>query len=291
MADGVQRVVDAHIHLWDPARTDWYPFLSGRQELGSAHVSRLAEVARPFDEAAYLAEAKRWNVVKYVHVAAVAPAVLTEETAELQAQAELTGHPDAIIGGIDPTLAVEGIAAQLDAQCAAERFRGVRPLGLIDGAVPDRAVLAQLRDRGLILELMAHTGDLRHCAEVLADWGDLGVVVEHTGWPHTGSPEEFAEWRHGMAALAGAGDHVICKLSGLAMPLGTIDAETFRPWIAHAIEVFGVDRCMFGSNFPVDGMHGTFDQLYGTYDALTAELDVVSRDKLFAANAERVYRC
>ena len=48
---------------------------------------------------------------------------------------------------------------------------------------------------------------------------------------------------------------------------------------------------MFASNFPVDGMHGTFDDLYGTYDELTADLDESTRDKLFAGNAERMYGC
>ena len=288
MAGGITRLVDPHVPLWDPARTDWYPHLSSPSRLGLGDASK---VARRFDEPTYFTESKRWNVVKYVHVAAVVPAVLTQETAELQAHAERTGHPDAIIGGIDPLLPIDRIAAQLDVQSAAGRFRGVRPLGLIDGAVPDREVLAQLRDRGLILELMAHTEDLRNCAEVLAEWGELTVVLEHTGWPRSGAPEEFAEWQRGMAALAGVGGHVVCKLSGLAMPLGSIDVATFRPWISHAIECFGVDRCLFGSNFPVDGGHGSFDELYDTYDALTADLDAVSRDKLFAANAERVYRC
>ena len=48
---------------------------------------------------------------------------------------------------------------------------------------------------------------------------------------------------------------------------------------------------MFASNFPVDGLHGTFDELYSTYAEVTDGLDDDSRDKLFAANAERVYRC
>ena len=47
---------------------------------------------------------------------------------------------------------------------------------------------------------------------------------------------------------------------------------------------------MFASNFPVDGMHGTFDELYSTFVATVAGLDDASRDKLFAANAERIYR-
>jgi L-fuconolactonase len=70
-----------------------------------------------------------------------------------------------------------------------------------------------------------------------------------------------------------------------------MSADAFAPWLEHAIEVFGVDRCMFASNFPVDGMHGTFDELYSAYTAVTAGLDDEARHKLFAANAERVYRC
>jgi len=83
---------------------------------------------------------------------------------------------------------------------------------------------------------------------------------------------------------------VACKLSGLAMPLGSMAAGAFRPWIERAIELFGVDRCLFASNFPVDGMHGTFEELYSTFAELTSGLDDESRDALFAANAERIYR-
>ncbi len=66
--------------------------------------------------------------------------------------------------------------------------------------------------------------------------------------------------------------------------------EVLGPWIEHAVERFGVDRCMFASNFPVDGMHRTLAELFSSYTAVTAGLDATSVDKLFAANAERVYR-
>ena len=75
------------------------------------------------------------------------------------------------------------------------------------------------------------------------------------------------------------------------MPLGSMSADAFRPWIEPAIEAFGVDRCLFASNFPVDGMHGTLDQLWSAYAEVTAGLDDAARDQLFATNAERVYRC
>jgi L-fuconolactonase len=116
-------------------------------------------------------------------------------------------------------------------------------------------------------------------------------VIEHTGWPRTNSPEEYALWKDGMGRLAELGDHIVCKLSGLAMPLGSMRVDAFTPWIEPAIEMFGVERCMFGSNFPVDGLHGTFDELYSTFSAVTAGLDADARDQLFAGTAERVYRC
>ena len=75
------------------------------------------------------------------------------------------------------------------------------------------------------------------------------------------------------------------------MPLHSMEADALSPWIEHCIESFGVDRCMFASNFPVDAMHGTFDELYSGFDRVTADLDADARDKLFATNAERLYRC
>ena len=67
--------------------------------------------------------------------------------------------------------------------------------------------------------------------------------------------------------------------------LGTTDAEVFKPWINHALEEFGIDRCFFGSNFPPDSGNSTFDELYTTYATLTADLGPDDREKLFASNA------
>ena len=128
-------------------------------------------------------------------------------------------------------------------------------------------------------------------ARGLEHHGDLVVVVEHAGWPRNESDEERALWAEGIDALAGLGDNVLCKLSGLAMPLGSMSVDVLAPWLEHAIDAFGVDRCLFASNFPVDGMHGTFDELYTSYSAVTSGLGDEARDKLFAANAERIYRC
>jgi L-fuconolactonase len=282
------RVVDAHVHLWDPARTDWYPYLSGGMQLNMGDVSGMA---RRFDVPTYQAEAAGWNVEKLVNVAAAVGRHSIDETLDLDRRADADGHPDAIIGGLPPTGSVAEAVGLIERQLAASRFRGARPMGQHDGPLPAPEVLAVLQDRGLLFELMAHPDELQVAATGLAPFDELSVVVEHTGWPRSSSGEEFALWKTGIDALAGLGDNVVCKLSGLAMPLGSMRVDAFAPWLEHAIEAFGVDRCMFASNFPVDGMHGTFDDLYSTFAAVAAGLDDESRDRLFATNAERVYRC
>lgn len=284
----IERIVDAHIHLWDPARTDWYPYLAGLRELDMGDVSGMC---RRFDQPTYFSESAAWNVVKFVHVAAATAPYSGDETRELDEMADATGHPDAIIGGFVPADPIADTVRLLDEQMASPRFRGVRPMGELPGGVPSADVLRALEERGLIFELMAHTDALEGAASSLAEWGDLAVVVEHAGWPSSDSAEEFGHWKTGISALAALGGNVHCKLSGLAMPLHSMQPEALRPWIEHCLEEFGVDRCMFASNFPVDGIHGTFDELYSAYDTVTSDLGADVREKLFAGNAERVYRC
>ena len=288
MTDKPTRVVDAHIHIWDPARRDWYPYLSHPPEHGPGDS---AGMYRRFDVSTYRAESSAWNVEKFVNVAAATGHHSVDETLELDRDADANGGPQAIIGGLPPTdTPAEGIEL-LDRQMTASRFRGVRKMGPLDSPLPHPEVLREMGKRSLVFDLMTHPDKLESAANELASFEGLSVVVEHTGWPRSGSEEEFDLWQTGMTALAAVGDNIVCKLSGLAMPLGRMDADALGPWIEFAIEVFGVDRCMFASNFPVDSAAGSFDQLYTTFSELTAGLDGVSREKLFASNAERVYRC
>lgn len=282
------RIVDAHVHLWDPARTDWYPYLSGGRTLPLGDVSGMA---RRFDVATYRAEAAGWNVEKLVNVAAATGPHSVDETLTLDAAALQTGQPAAIVGGITPSASVEEIIDQLERQMAAPRFRGVRMMGAAPEPVPPVAVLTALLERGLVFDLMAHTHQLRPAADALARVDGLAVVVEHTGWPRSGTEEEFRLWQDGLVALADLGARVTCKLSGLAMPLGSMEPDALAPWLEFAITTFGVDRCLFASNFPVDGLHGTLDQLFTSYAAVTSGLGQAAQDQLFAGTAERVYRC
>ena len=279
------RVVDAHVHLWDPARTDWYPYLARAGQEGAG-----AGMYRRFDADTYRAESAGWNVEKFVNVAAATGPNSVDETLELDRHAEAQGGPAGIIGGLPPTETVAEAVALLDRQMAAARFRGVRPMGPLGNPVPDDAVLGELRDRRLVFELMAHPDQLEAAAARLAAFPDLSVVVEHTGWPRADTDEERALWRAGLSALAALGEHVACKLSGLSMPFGSMEVGVVAPWLEFALEAFGSDRCMFASNFPVDSAAGSFDDLYTTFSAVTAGLDAAARDQVFAATAERVYR-
>jgi len=281
------RVVDAHVHIWDPARTDWYPYLSANSSVvpsGSPGMNRL------FDVATYKSESARWNVEKFVNVAAATGLNSVEETLELDREADARGGPDAIVGGLPPADSIQESIGLIDRQLKASRFRGVRPMGGFDRPVPETEVLNALRDRGLVFELMTRTDQLAPAASMLEGVEDLVVVVEHTGWPRSDTEDERKLWEQGLRALAGLGGNVFCKLSGLAMPFRSTAASALAPWLEFAIDAFGVDRCMFASNFPVDSAFGSFDDLYDTFSTVAAGVDAAARDKLFAGNAERVYR-
>lgn len=280
------RVVDAHVHLWDPVRADWYPYLSHPP----AGVTAGSGMYRRFDVDTYRDESAKWHVEKIVNVAAATGPNSVDETLELDKKSTERGGPDAIIGGLPPADSTTEAIGFIDRQMAASRFRGVRPMGGLATAVPDSDVMGALQDRDLVFELMTHPDQLLPAAEQLSRFDDLIVVVEHTGWPRNDSDEERVLWKEGMDALAALGSNVVCKLSGLAMPLGSLQADVLRPWLEYAIEIFGADRCMFASNFPVDSAAGTFDDLYATFDTVTEGLEAASREALFAGTAERIYR-
>lgn len=283
----VDRIVDAHMHLWDRARTDWYPYLT---KAGSPDGDQRAGMHRTYDLDDYLNDSAGWSVPKVVHVAAARPPFEIAETDELEELAERTGFPSAIIGSISTHSAVSAVMDNLVGMARSSRFRGVRATG-DDTGVPDVEVLKALVDGDLVLDLMVRGNRLQAATAALDTWTELTVVVEHAGWPRGESAEEFARWQRDMATLAGISDRIHCKISGLAMPLHSMEVSVMRPWVEHCLDIFGVDRCLFASNFPVDSAYGTFDDLYSAFGAICAELAASEQDKLFAANAERVYRC
>ena len=123
------RIVDAHVHLWDPARTDWYPYLSGahrRSDMGD-----VTGMARRFDVPTYRAESAGWNVEKLVNVAAATGGHSVDETLELDAPGR-GRRPPRRHRRRHPARRSRWPrrSTLLDRQMAAPRFRGVRPMGV-----------------------------------------------------------------------------------------------------------------------------------------------------------------
>jgi predicted TIM-barrel fold metal-dependent hydrolase len=96
-------------------------------------------------------------------------------------------------------------------------------------------------------------------------------------------------WQRGMRKLAAA-PNVVAKISGL----GTVDwnwtVKSIRPFVLQTIEAFGIPKCMFASNFPVDKLYSDFDTLYAAFREITNDFNVDERRMLFHDNAARYYR-
>ncbi len=285
-------LIDAHVHLWDLSSHRWYPAMQEPDPDASFEsLGDVTRMARDFLLAEYGAETAGFDVEGIVHVSATtAPRTYIEETAWVDGLLEGAGLPAALIGAVEPGLSRAELEADLDAQAASPRFRGARVLAGLDpssGLAIDLCEL--LRERGLVLDLVAHPGDVAGLRPLLERFGDLEVVLEHAGWPDGTGAEERAAWEQAVAALA-EHENVTCKVSGLGMATHSLAAAELRPWIETCLQAFGPGRCLFGSNFPVEAMYGTYAELLAAYAEATAGLDEAEREAFFAGNARRAYR-
>ena len=92
-----------------------------------------------------------------------------------------------------------------------------------------------------------------------------------------------------MRALADS-PHVLCKLSCLCLPKGAWDYEANRRVVLEAIDIFGVERCMFASNFPVDGLRVSYERMFADFKRMTAAFSPGERSALCHDNAARFDR-
>lgn len=274
-------VVDPHVHHWHPSVNDWYPMLAD---------PAMSAIAHDYLAADYRADTAGYPISAIVHVSATSkPGAYLDEARWLEDLASQTGWPAATVGAVDVDKPWPDMAADLIEQAANPRLRGVRVLFGLDPAsdVAD-GLVRWLEGRRLVFDAVAHPGEVAAYLRLLDATPDLVVALEHAGWPDSGDDDHFAEWRRGLDALA-ARPGTYCKISGLAMTLHTLDAAVQRRWIEGCIEAFGPDRCMFGSNFPVDRMFGSFADLYSMYEQVTADLPDKDLANLFSATARRVY--
>ena len=92
-----------------------------------------------------------------------------------------------------------------------------------------------------------------------------------------------------MEQFAGQANTAV-KISGIGVPGKKWTAELNGDVVRQTIEVFGVDRCMFASNFPVDGLCASFDEIFAGFKAITADMGDANRCKLLHDNAMKYYR-
>ena len=278
-------LVDAHHHLWDTA-TAPYPWLTAAP----------AGIPRRYVLDDFLADAADWSLVKSVHVQGeIDRTHSVAETAWLQGIADAHGFPHGIVAYA--ALQDAGLDELLQAHARHANLRGIRqilnpdqcerPDYLVDPAW--RAGYARLAHYGLSFDLQALPEQFEDATAVALAYPEVPLIVNHTGMPRDQTPSGITRWRSALRTLA-AGPHVSIKLSGFAMFDPSWSTESIRPLVLDAIDVFGVDRCMFASNFPVDRARTTYDQLMTTFYASTAGLSFEDRRKLFHDNAERIYR-
>lgn len=239
------------------------------------------------------------------------------------------GHPGlaAIVGNADPR--DSGCAALLDAHArASERFRGIRFMttwhpdrGVMDWIDEPEVMtspaflrgFATVAERGLTFDAYVYSHQLPEVVVLAQEYPETTIVLDHyappvgllgpmgrsTGRSAADRADLLARWRDDLATLAGACPNVVAKHSGLAFPtLGHREpgltrqqlVERVAPLVEHTTDVFGADRLVFGSNYPMDKSIATYAAIVGALADLLAPRGPELLRKVFRENAQAVYR-
>jgi L-fuconolactonase len=274
--------VDAHLHLWDLDRVS-YPWLT--EALGPIHRTfAFAEVEPGLEQA---------GVDRVVLVQA---ANSVEDTEAMFAVAESNDRVAGVVAWVD-LLDPRRAARQLDEWGAHPSFVGVRHL-IHDEPDPDwlaqdavHASLALLADRGHAFDVIGVLPrHLEHALGLADELPSLRLVIDHLGTPPVGAADP-EPWRSLMTRLA-VHPNVSAKLSGLTTlgPAGHADARSLRPFVDHALDVFGPERVMFGGDWPVSTIAGSYGDTWATANELVAGLSESERASVFGGASTAAYR-
>lgn len=295
-------VIDPHHHLWDLSlgRHSWLtrrPAEAEEMVYGSP-----AAIRRDYGVADYLHDAAGENIVATVHVEAGWD----------------DGHPleeSRWLGGLDPASGVASrwvarvpldapdAGAMVAAEAAMERVVGIRDIvswhedparsfARRSDLMDDRAWrdgLAAVAKHGLVFDLMLYPWQMEAAARLVADFPGLQFVLEHAGSPADRSPDGMERWRKGMANLARF-DNLAVKISDLVAYDHDWTFDSLAPVVGHCVDCFGPERCMFGSDFPVAGLHAGFGDVYAVFRAAATAYGDDAQRALFFGTANRVYR-
>ena len=130
---------------------------------------------------------------------------------------------------------------------------------------------------------------LGEAADLANDFSDTLIILNHTGLPSDRSKNGLHRWQEHMEGFAGNMNTAV-KISGICVPGKKWTPELNNMVVLETIKIFGVDRCMFASNFPVDSLLATFDEIFNGFKEITKGFSNLDRQKLFYDNAIKFYR-
>ena len=310
-------IVDPHHHLWDrPGNRYLLPDLLA--DTGSGH--RIAATVFVECRAMYRAcgpdELRSLGETEFVNgVAAMSASGLYGDT---RACAAIVGNVDLRLGGrarevLEAHVAVSGGRFRGIRNISAWHAGGVRtssyepPPGLLRDPM-FRQGYAQLAPLGLSFDAWLLHTQLDEVIDLARAFPDTTLVLDHIGGPigiedYAGRRAQvLADWSAKIAELARC-PNVVVKLGGMAMRLSGFDfhtralppdsralADAWKPYVSVCIDAFGVDRCMFESNFPVDKGMCSYQVLWNAFKRLAAGCSDAEKSALFSGTARRVYR-
>jgi L-fuconolactonase len=311
-------IVDAHHHLWD-RQSGRYLAEEFGADVGSGH----RVVSTVYVQCRSMLRQDGPDAMKPVGEVEFANGIAAMFASGSYGQARCC---QAIVGGADLTL-VRELPSVLETmlQVSGGRLRGIRnplawhdspavvsspvspPRGLISSASFQQGVETLAR-YGLTLDVWVYHTQLDELYELARRVPDVTVVVDHFGGPigvgvyaHQ-SVQVRAQWRRSLGRLASL-PNTRMKLGGAGMKVFGFDfasrklppsshdlSATLRPYFEACIEFFGVDRCMFESNFPVDKGMFSYGVLWNAFKRLASAMSADEKAALFSRTAASTYR-
>ena len=296
-------IVDAHHHLWN-LQAVHYPWLAAPKGTRRFFGDPTA-IQQNYYSASLQKDIGELPVQQSVHIQVGAADGLVEAQWVQEQIDNHDGLPSAMVAFAD--LASSNINKALDDLQAYRSLRGVRQ---IVGRSPDEDSqtgsgdllknpdwvkgLQHLSDRSLSFDLQLIPSQMQCAFRVFRELDELPVVLCHAGSPwflneNFQCTERFEVWHRGIEQLASL-PHVYCKISGLSMFDQCWDRDKVQQVFQICLENFGVERCMFGSNFPVEKLHVDYQTIWSTYWQLTEELSQDERQLLFADTCRQFYQ-
>ena len=293
-------IIDAHQHFWNLSLGK-HPWLRDEPPPPFRY-GDTRPLRRDYLPADYRADIRGHRVVGTVYVETEwDPADPVAETRWVEKLAAKEWLPSAVVA--QARLDGDDGEEILARQAACPLVRGIRhkpraapsPDAVVPGAPGSmgdprwRVGYARLARHGLSFDLQTPWWHLREATALARAFPDTLIILNHTGLPADRSPEGLLGWREAMATLA-ARPNVAVKISGLGVPGRPWTAESNREVVLRTIDLFGVGRAMFASNFPVDRLVASFDTIYTGFKAIVRDFPLSDRRRLFHDNAVRLYR-